>query len=787
MIAFCVLFLITLSILPRSTEENSLSPGKKPMLFVGIFQEGFSGSSYCQSAIRINNDWKEQLLDSVIRKLPYFDNLMISDDITYSDKTFTGVDQLANIILDLKLNQSYFVDNELEQHPTWNRLKIKSWRTSSRIMIVFLYADEQETQFASQLLYGENYLVIQLNQDNMDKVDNGNIHSSNDFLDTNAKKLMSYIVTNQSRETDYFIVVHIINGDKLIYEMEFDYFYNNYVMKYYKEFQICHILYRLNISDGADINNFEQRLENDLHLGLIIVYGDPQDQIKLFNHRNRNRHIKKRIWVFHDLRKHDFPPYTTHIYPGTIFSLNSENYDDISPAYLNNLLRFIKFELKAKTDLSQQAIRTIQGCSDAYNFQILRMAKLINLYSRFDLFIRKTFTSYKIGLLKTIKNRKGNTRIPVRFGHIKEHFHDLKIELYDNIKCPIPYCGSGKERYFGKIADNNFLWNNSFGWTCKQCAADRYKSIGSLDNSSCIQCPTLMITKEDQSGCFNPYTDIFLEFNDIAGLITLGICGTGFIFSLFNLIILFKFHNTPFVKAFDFPKLVRHLLFMLFSFGFYPYLFIGKPSDPKCFLQPVSILILSICPSIIILLKSQNVLLVFKSKLRLSKGEKMRSTGWQAMIASLIVVTDVAVIYLLMREGLPIVIQTYDHQLYTRHIHCNNGRDINIQIAYLIVLQLLTSVQAFRGRNLPGPFNEGLSIAFSTFVLVITETVQFPMYYLQQDIKLRSSVHAVVLSVSHFLFMVIYYGSKMHLLFFKRKENTQEHSRNQRVKKLSSL
>ena len=83
--------------------------------------------------------------------------------------------------------------------------------------------------------------------------------------------------------------------------------------------------------------------------------------------------------------------------------------------------------------------------------------------------------------------------------------------------------------------------------------------------------------------------NVFLGFNDITGLLTLGICGSGLIFSFLNFIILFKFRDTPFVKAFDLPKLVKHLLFMTFSFGFYPYLFFGEPSPLKCFLQPVSI------------------------------------------------------------------------------------------------------------------------------------------------------------------------------------------------------
>ena len=77
-----------------------------------------------------------------------------------------------------------------------------------------------------------------------------------------------------------------------------------------------------------------------------------------------------------------------------------------------------------------------------------------------------------------------------------------------------------------------------------------------------------MIPTKDQSECFDPYINVFLGFNDITGLLTLGICGSGLIFSILNFIILFKLRDTPFVKAFDVPKLVQHLLFMTFSFGF---------------------------------------------------------------------------------------------------------------------------------------------------------------------------------------------------------------------------
>ena len=786
-----VLFLLLIIWAIPLNGVNNLSPGGKPMLFVGVYQEGLSGSSYCQSAIRKSDERKEEFWKFMMEKGNFkIDNLMTFDDFTYTEKTFTNVDQLINIIIDLKLNQTYFVNNELEQDPTWNKKKIKSWSHTSIIMIMFLYADKQKSQIVRKLLYGEDYVVLLLNQNNVESIEDGNIHSTNDFLETNAKKLMSQIALQITQKEarpsygiKYFIVVDI-KGANLIYKMEFEYFYNNYVMKYYKELKRCHILYRLNISDEADISNLVHHLVNDQFLNFVIVFGDPQDQAKLYFHYFayvNQRQIPTSTWIFHDLNKDYFVSHS--FYPShRIYSFNTQNYKFLSQTFFNSLLDSIKGDFNLTINLNLHETAIVKTCSNAYKNQILRMLKIIHLYHKFDLFKGKNLKEYKIHCMNRIKNQNEDNRYMIRiFSSTNKITEDPVTSLtgLNGLKCPIPYCGAGKEKYFGEITDNVFLWNNSFGWTCKLCAVGHFKTFDSPDNSTCVRCPTLMITTKDQSECFDPYINIFLGFNDIIGVIALGISGSGSIFSIFNLMVLYKFRDTPFVKAFDLPKLVQHLLFMLLSFGFYPYLFIGRPSPVKCFLQPISILILSICPSIIILLKSQNVLLLFKSKLRLSKGTKMRSTAWQAMIASVIIVTDASLLYLLMREGLPNVIKTYNHVLYTRNIHCNNGGDINIQITYLIALQLLTSVQAFRGRNLPGPFNEGLAIAFSTFVLVITETVQFPMYYLQQDVKVKSSVHAVVLSASHLLFMFIYYGNKLNLVLCNRKRNTREYFRAQ--------
>ena len=99
-------------------------------------------------------------------------------------------------------------------------------------------------------------------------------------------------------------------------------------MKCYKKFKRCHILYRLNILDIADINNFVKHLDNDQFLKFIIIFGNPQDQVKLYAYYRAyvDRKIAIRTnWVFHDLRKDDLKPYLFD--PGhRIYSFQAENY-----------------------------------------------------------------------------------------------------------------------------------------------------------------------------------------------------------------------------------------------------------------------------------------------------------------------------------------------------------------------------------------------------------------------------------------------------------------------------
>ena len=197
----------------------------------------------------------------------------------------------------------------------------------------------------------------------------------------------------------------------------------------------------------------------------------------------------------------------------------------------------------------------------------------------------------------------------------------------------------------------------------------------------------------------------------------------------------------------------------------------------KCYLKPISVLVLCISPAIIILIKSQNLLLAFKSKTIVDDSDKRNSNLIQFSVVALIILFNGSVLLWSTITNPPVVQLDINHSKYQIVMECNTGLHINLQIAMLIFQYLFTSVQAYRGRNLPGPFNEAMPIAYSTLTVVFTCLVVFPLFYLQNDIELRQSIHLVILSTAQTLFLIIFYGPKIYVILCQKHKNTKAYLR----------
>lgn len=127
----------------------------------------------------------------------------------------------------------------------------------------------------------------------------------------------------------------------------------------------------------------------------------------------------------------------------------------------------------------------------------------------------------------------------------------------------------------------------------------------------------------------------------------------------------------------------------------------------------------------------------------------------------------------------PQVLTNIDHSKYEISIDCNTGFHINAQILLIIIQHLFSAVQAYRGRNLPGPFNEAMPIAYSTLIITFAYMIVFPLYYLQRDKFVKRSVQMIILAIAQMLFLLIFYGAKINILLCQRHKNTKSYFRAQ--------
>ena len=140
-----------------------------------------------------------------------------------------------------------------------------------------------------------------------------------------------------------------------------------------------------------------------------------------------------------------------------------------------------------------------------------------------------------------------------------------------------------------------------------------------------------------------------------------------------------------------------------------------------------------VCSVGIVFIKSQKLLQAFLSRVHLTSKEIKRTVIVQIFVV-LMFVTSVNCVLAIFIFQVPIrVLEFENHEKMTRQHFCNTSRHINSVIATAMVIQLLCSIQAFRGRNLPSVMNDGVILTYATFALTIVFGVTFPIVLFQRE------------------------------------------------------
>ena len=326
------------------------------------------------------------------------------------------------------------------------------------------------------------------------------------------------------------------------------------------------------------------------------------------------------------------------------------------------------------------------------------------------------------------------------------------------------------------LAGEYQLPTTSCCWTCQKCL-DGTVSAG-VNDMNCTLCPRGQKPDERRSKCLD-LPEVEVMWSSPASVLIVLFATAGFLLLAICSFILFKFWNTPLVKAAN-RELSSILLFTITLSFSSSILSLSKPSSFTCALlhcwRPmVLVTIISI-----LIIKTMKILSAFQINVMAERLKNfILSTKRQTFIVLMLIFPPAVFCSLWITLDSPHqqrIIQTNRGSiLLSCSLHQSSvGMSFQIAISvYTSLLAVACTYYAFKARTLPENFNEARYIGFSMYILLLSSVAYFPI-----DIGLRGS-HATNLTctmvlVSSYGLLSCMLGPKIYVILLKPEQNTHQ-------------
>lgn len=204
-------------------------------------------------------------------------------------------------------------------------------------------------------------------------------------------------------------------------------------------------------------------------------------------------------------------------------------------------------------------------------------------------------------------------------------------------------------------------------------------------------------------------------------------------------------------------------------------------SENFCLVQPLTISVFYTSNIAIVLTKSQKLLQAYRSKIRLTDRQAKQTVIVQTFTVFISVLCSNTILFVTSQYQELQVLEVEDSAKMLRYRFCNTFLHNEIVLGFIMVLQLVCSLQAYRGRTLPHVMNDSVIMAYLTYTLSVVLGSQYVIVYFQ-DPNMRHVFQMGAIVLNTVIMSALLYGQRVVRVMRNPKKNTPEYFRMERMR-----
>jgi len=800
----------------KSGKFRKHQPGNEPFLILGIFSNCnnqknnkakikiFENANVCQKSI----DWTHDNIELTMNNTEQYHRTLGTDwfkyygpvkswdptDIKYISfnvcTSSDGVRLASDIILDPRFHVSNHQSGNL---PRWMHLYIDNWQRQTRVLSVLMYTDKEVTNSILPVLTHSTILIYQLNEKWEVPLYYGNQYKHNPYNPKWLKVFGTYSY-NPSLELARFLrakkactFILVVLGKR-----KANFFKTLRLLKKeaaHPDYKYRYVIERVKVADQKSKKDLIRKLKNDEGIDNICLFGNTKQQIAFFN-KAIAMDLANKTWIFQsielwtkDIKR--IPKYTNVVVFYNFKNLDLYYIEQKQP--LTELRSYLAEHAAVATNVSSWRRWQISSISTLCSRQMKRLyiayMKSTDKNSRQFFFpnYQEYLRFYHLFSFPVENIRRSKFLLKMSSDH-KQTAALLNKFLFEAIKtdCREPVCGRGYESVYNTVTtatstESSSKWNYTIGWFCRMCEEGHFQNL--TGNGKCRRCPKLMTSDFERIRCYDAYTTVCNNIEKHNVKVSIVISVSGAMLSLLVLCTFYRHRDTPIVRSSDFKTTSFHLALLTVNFLINPFMFLTCPTKVSCTARPLIISWVNCACVAIMFIKSDRIVTVFNSRLRMSAGEMKRLNALYFIQLFLFFSVSSAIAIISLADEPARVVEEFNDSQFIKRLRCNTGSHMNLQTYYLMLLQIFPAVQAFRGRYLPGPFNEAMTIVYITFISITIYAISIPIYYFHGREYSNSTCNWLVSVLTSFIQLVLLYGNKTITILFKQHKNTKDYVR----------